>query len=597
MAVPSEISHREPRAERRLAAVLAADVVGYSRLMGRDEEGTLARLAALRRDLVDPKIAEHKGRIFKALGDGLLVEFPSAVEAVLCAAALQAAMAERNGALPPDQRLEFRIGINSGDVIVEDGDLLGDGVNIAARLEALAEPGGVCLSGEIHGQVEGKVPLGFVAMGEPTLKNIARQVKVFRIAPAGGEGPSRRAPALTPPDRPSIAVLPFQNMSGDPEQEYFADGMVEEIITALSRVKSFFVIARNSSFTYKGRAVDVKQVSGELGVRYVLEGSVRKSGNRVRISGQLIDAATGHHLWADRFEGALEDIFDLQDRVASSVVGAIEPRLWQAEVERAWRKPTANLDAYDYLLHAYGRIQAITAENIDEAIALTAKALELDPRCGQALALAAWCYFWRFVLGWSPELERDAEEGVRLAKAALDADRDDPSVLVWSGHVLSYLGRDREAAQVLIDRALALNPNASLAHGVSGWIELYASEPEAAIGCFEKALRLSPLDPMVAGTGKAGIAYALLLRHRPQEAIVWARQATEEFPRFLPARLGLVAALALTGRVEEAHSAGTDVLRVEPRFRVSAWQAKTHFKDPAFLDPLFAGLRKARLPE
>src|SRR5579883_2780123 len=330
-AVPSEISHREPRAERRLAAVLAADVVGYSRLMGRDEEGTLARLAALRRDLVDPRIAEHRGRIFKALGDALLVEFPSAVEAVLCAAALQAAMAERNGALPPDQRLEFRIGINSGDVIVEDGDLLGDGVNIAARLEALAEPGGVCLSGEIHGQVEGKVPLGFVAMGEPTLKNITRKVKVFRIAPAGGEGPSRRAPALTPPDRPSIAVLPFQNMSGDPEQEYFADGMVEEIITALSKLRWFFVIARNSTFAYKGKSIDTRQVARELGVRYVLEGSVRKAGNRLRVTAQLIDAVTGNHIWAERYDRELADIFAVQDEITQSVVGAIEPKLYAAE--------------------------------------------------------------------------------------------------------------------------------------------------------------------------------------------------------------------------------------------------------------------------
>src|SRR5271166_2043953 len=321
------------RVERRLAAILAADVAGYSRLMGEDEAGTLARLRTHRRELIDPEIAEHKGRIVKTTGDGILIEFPSVVEAVACALAIQRGMGERNSATPEHQRIAFRIGINLGDVIVEDGDIHGDGVNVAARLETLAEAGGICVSAVVHDQVQGRLDCAFDDLGEPELKNIARKVRVYRVRPAGE--PLATGSPLALPDKPSIAVLPFANISGDPEQEYFADGMVEEIITALSRIRWLFVIARNSSFTYKGRAVDVKQVARELGVRYVLEGSVRKGGNRLRITGQLIDTATGAHIWADRFDGALDNIFELQDQVASSVVGAIEPRLRRSEIERA----------------------------------------------------------------------------------------------------------------------------------------------------------------------------------------------------------------------------------------------------------------------
>jgi adenylate cyclase len=374
------------RVERRLAAILAADVAGYSRLMGHDEAGTLARLKALRRELIDPKIAEHKGRIVKTTGDGILIEFPSVVEAVACAVAVQQGMARHNAAVPQDQRIEFRVGINSGDVIVEDGDIHGDGVNIAARLEAFAKPGGICVSAMVQDQVRGRLDCTFEDTGEQSLKNIARPVRVYRVGatigpPASGRqagGTPAVQPALPLPDKPSIAVLPFQNMSGDPEQEYFADGMVEEIITALSRIRWLFVIARNSSFTYKGQAVDLKRVGRELGVRYVLEGSVRKSGNRVRITGQLIDALTGTHLWADRFDGSLEDVFDLQDKVASSVVGVIEPTLRQAEIERARRSRPDSLDAYDLYLRALARFYRYAKEDFDEAIALLQQALAID---------------------------------------------------------------------------------------------------------------------------------------------------------------------------------------------------------------------------
>jgi len=336
------------RIERRLSAILAADVVGYSRLMGEDEAGTLARLKALRRELIDPRVAEHKGRIVKTTGDGLLMEFPSVVEAVAYALAVQRGMADRNAQTVEAARIVFRIGINLGDVIVEDGDIHGDGVNVAARLEATAEPGGICVSGGVHDQVRGRLEYAFDDLGDQALRNINRAVRVYRIRTATAHrllniATTENRPVLALPDRPSIAVLPFTNMSGDPEQEYFADGMVEEIITALSRIRWMFVIARNSTFTYKGKAVDVKQVGRELGVRYVLEGSVRRAGERVRITAQLIEAETGAHLWADRFDGSLKDVFELQDKVAISVAGVIEPALHAAEIRRSVERPTHDL--------------------------------------------------------------------------------------------------------------------------------------------------------------------------------------------------------------------------------------------------------------
>jgi TolB-like protein len=361
-------------APRKLAAILAADVAGYSRLTGLDEEGTLDRLRNLRRELINPTISLHRGRVVKTTGDGILIEFPSVVDALRCALNVQRGMEDQNADVPTEKRIEFRVGINVGDVVVEGEDLLGDSVNVAARLEGIAEPGGICISESAYQQVRDKVDVGFQDAGEQQLKNIPRPVRVYQVRASGAVASSR--PALPLPDKPSIAVLPFKNMSGDPEQEYFADGIVEEIITALSRFRQLFVIARNSSFTYKDRAVDVKQVGRELGVRYVLEGSVRRSGDRVRVTGQLIDAATGAHLWADRFDGALEDIFELQDRVTTSVVGAIAPKLEQAEIDRAKRKPTENLDAHDYYLRGIAKhYQSWSREAISEALRLYYKAM------------------------------------------------------------------------------------------------------------------------------------------------------------------------------------------------------------------------------
>src|SRR5271167_3621450 len=379
---------------RRLTAILAADVAGYSRLMGVDEEGTHERLQAHLGELVNPKIGEHRGRVVKNTGDGFLAEFASVIDAVRCAVEVQRGMTDRNAATPPEKRIEFRVGINLGDVIAEEHDIFGDGVNIAARLEALAEPGGVFVSNTVYDQVRDRLPFVFEDLGEQQVKNIARPVRVYRVRDADAIAKSPSPPALSLPDKPSIAVLPFANMSGDPEQEYSADGMVEEIITALSRIRWLFVLARNSSFTYKGKAVDVKRVARELGVRYVLEGSVRKGGNRVRITGQLIDTSTGAHIWADRFDGLPEDVFELQDKVASSVAGVIEPALQAAETARSAARPTADLTAFDLYLRAYAMLLS-SARQIPEALRLLEQAIDQDPGYGPALAYAAICYFLR----------------------------------------------------------------------------------------------------------------------------------------------------------------------------------------------------------
>jgi len=412
------------RVERRLAAVLAADVAGYSRLMGLDEVGT-ARTLREHRLVTDALVAKHGGRIVKTTGDGVLLEFPSVVDAVECAVAVQAVMAERNEGVPADRRMLFRIGINLGDILIEGDDILGDGVNVAARLEGVAEPGGICISSSAYEQVRGKVTVEFADLGEQRLKNIERPVRLYAVRSASfSTEPSVKAPAeaekpLALPDKPSIAVLPFENMSGDPEQEYFADGMVEEIITALSQFKWLFVIARNSSFTYKGKAVDIKQVGRELGVRYVLEGSVRKSSGKVRITGQLIDAVAGAHLWAGRFERNLTDVFALQDEVTVAVVSAIQPKLLQTEIAISTRRRPENLTAYDYYLRALPHFLLSTREGLAEAIRLLHRALELDPRFGYAAAQAAICHLNNVHFGYAIDPQVERKEAVRLLRLAL----------------------------------------------------------------------------------------------------------------------------------------------------------------------------------
>jgi len=552
------------RVERRLAAILAADVAGYSRLIEADEEGTLGRLKSLRAEVIDPRIAVHRGRIVKTTGDGLLVEFASVIDALRCAAEMQAVVAEGHAALQPDGRIEFRIGIHQGDIVVEDGDIFGDGVNVAARLEGLAEPGGICISARVQEDAAGRLDLAFEDIGEQTLKNIARPVRVYRVRADGalptlpgldpgiaGEG---RVGVLPLPDKPSIAVLPFTNLSGDPEQEYFADGMVEEIITALSRIRWLFVIARNSSFTYKGQAVDVTRVGRELGVRYVLEGSVRKAGGRVRMTAQLVEAESGTHLWADRFDGSLEDVFDLQAEVARSIAGVIEPTVQAAEIRYSAERPTNDLTAYDLYLRARSVASTYEREDLVHALHLLDQAIAREPRYGLALAVAATYHVDLENYDWADEREEatNRRAAIELAREALSAAADDPGVLGRAAIVLGRFGEDIGAALALIDRALVLNPSFAYGWYWSGWLRLFAGEPELAIDHFETSIRLNPRGQR--GFHLAGMGMAHFVSRRFEDASAVLRIALEEVPAFAPAYRTLVACYAHTGRFDEARS-------------------------------------------
>jgi TolB-like protein/class 3 adenylate cyclase len=588
-------------ATRRLAAILAADVAGYSRLIGEDEEGTLNRLKAIRTELIDPTVTEHRGRIVKTTGDGLLVEFASVVDGLRCAAKWQAGMAEHDAATQPKDRIEFRIGIHQGDIVVDGDDIFGDGVNVAARLEGLADPGGICVSARVQEDAAGRLDLAFEDLGDQSLKNIARPVRVYRIRLASTEivpktTLTESAPFLALPDKPSIAVLPFQNMSGDPEQEYFADGMVEEIITALSRIRWLFVIARNSSFSYKGQSPDVKRVGRELGVRYVLEGSVRKAGNRVRITGQLIDTVTGTHLWADRFDGALDDIFELQDQVASGVVGAIEPKLRQSEIERATRKPTNSLDAYDLYLRAVALRDQHTDESVREAIVLLKRALAIDPTYAPAAALAGWSRIHQLSHGRIPVSPSEAAEAVTLARQALEAGKDDPDALWMAAFTLFYLAGEHAVAGTAIDRALTLNPNSAHAWMARGYLSC-GRGPDAAIEALERAMRLNPLDRL-SRTFTNGIAIAHLAAGRYDQALEWADRTLREEPGYSGALRSKAIACAHLGRIDEAREAVHQLIEAQP------WQtiARTRVFYSRVFPPEIAeicvdGLRKAGLPE
>jgi TolB-like protein len=576
-------------------------VAGYSRLMGADEEGTLERLKALRGELLDPKIAEHRGRIVKTTGDGLLVEFGSVVDAVRCAVAVQLAMPERDPGVAADKRIELRIGINLGDVIVEGDDLYGDGVNIAARVEALADAGGVFVSNTVYDHVRDRLPFVFEDLGEQQVKNIARPVRVYRVGaknplpnppPLAGEGSARSArvgapePALPLPDKPSIAVLPFANMSGDPEQEYFADGMVEEIITALSRIRWLFVIARNSSFTYKGQAVDVKQVGRELGVRYVLEGSVRKAGGRVRITAQLIDALNGTHLWADRFDGSLEDVFELQDKVASSVAGVIEPALQAAETARSAVRPTNDLTAYDLYLRAYEMVWSSGAQ-ISQALGLMEQAIERDPRYGPALAFAALCCHRLLLDGRSKDPVADRRKGANFAKRALEVAGEDPVVLAYAALVLASFGDDIGAMIGLVDRALALNPNYARGWSISGLLRLWAGEPDIAIDHVDVALRLSPRARV--GPSLLILGGAHFFSRRFDEAVPKLLLGIQDDPSFPIAYQILAACYAHMGRLDEARAIVAKLRAITPQ----VMQTHLPFRRPEDCELLLSGLRLA----
>jgi len=511
--------------------------------------------------------------------------------------------------LPPDRRIEFRVGINVGDIVVEDGDIFGDGVNVAARLEALAEPGGICVSARVQEDAAGRLDLAFQDMGDQALKNIARSVRAYSVRsesslpdtpPLAGEGSARCArvgaaerPCPQLPDKPSIAVLPFANLSGDPEQEYFADGMVEEIITALSRIRWFFVIARNSTFANKGRAVDVKQVGRELGVRYVLEGSVRKAGNRVRITGQLIDSITGGHLWADHFDGGLEDVFDLQDKVTASVVGAIEPTVLEAEFERAKRKPAAS--AWDYVAQGFASQRTWSREANAEALRMSRQALRLDPSLGVAYALASQCYTWGKSFGWLTDPVSEAAEGARLARRALELGRSEPPILTMAGFAIAYLEGDLDYGAAALDRALELNPNFAGAWGLCGWISVYRGEPDLAIEHVQHAMQLSPVDALRFAWQSAG-AYAHFSSGRYGDALSWVEKALRERPGYLPAARMIVASAALAGVPERPETSAAHLRELEPTLRISNLRNQIPYRRPEDLARFADGLREAGLP-
>jgi len=582
---------------RRLAAILAADIAGYSALMEADEARTVHDLRA-HQAVVLPMIREHGGRIIDTAGDGILAEFGSVVNAADCAVAIQRTMAQRNADVEEARRMRFRIGINQGDVVFDDSRVYGDGVNVAARLEGLAEPGGICISRKVYEEVAGKMQLAFVDLGEQQLKNIARPVRVYRISdePLAAARVAAK-PALALPDKPSIAVLPFTNMSGDPEQEYFADGMVEEIITGLSRFRWLFVIARNSSFTYKGRAMDVKQVGRDLGVRYLLEGSVRKSANRIRIAGQLIDTSSGTHLWADRFEGAIEDVFELQDQVTARAVGALAPRLQQAEIERARRKPTESLDAYDLYLRGLANFYKWTREANEEALHLYYKAFEHDADFSAAYAAAAWCFCRRKASGWVIDREKEIAEARRLARRAVQLGKDDATVLCDAGHPLSYVAGELDDGAAFVDQALLINPNLARGWAYSGLVKVWLGEPVRAIERFVHAMRLSPIDPFI-WFMQEGMAQAHFFAGRHDEAVSWAKMELRDQPdRHSALRIG-AASCALAGLDEEAKRLIARLLEIDPALRISNLKSVLGpYRQPECLAKYTDALRKAGLPE
>src|SRR5580692_5738001 len=590
---------------RKLAAILASDVVGYSRLAGSDEDRTLARLRALRSDLIDPIIAVHSGRVVKRTGDGAIVEFRSVVDAVRCAIEVQNGMVDRNAGLPPERRIEFRVGIHLGDVVEEnDGDLMGDGVNIAARLEGIARPGAICLSEDAYRQVRARLDLAVNDLGPTQLKNIAEPVRVYSLEvgvpvqakPAPPADPAAPQPSvpLALPDKPSIAVLPFDNMSGEHDQEYLADGIVEAITGALSRIRSFLVIARNSAFTYKGRATNVRDIGRELGVAYVLEGSVQKAGNRVRIIVQLIETVGGAHVWTGRHDGTLDDIFDLQDRITEQVAGALQPSIRIAEIERSRRKRPQDLGAYDYAMRAMPHVWALEKDESAKALELLDKALSMAPDYPLAMALAGWCHAQRSVYNWADDIAVSQAMARSLAERAAEMSGDDPIILAVLGAVHTFV-RNHGTARVLLERAVTLDPNAAWAWCRLGWLENYSDQPERAIANFERALRLSPIDPMNFNN-YVGLGSAHEIAEEYDKAAAFYRRALEERPNAGWIYRNLASALSGAGRVEEAKHAFAEMMRNYPDLTVAKFKQAMVFSTVP-LNRMAENLRKLGLPD
>jgi len=588
----------EARVVRRLAAIMAGDIAGYSRLMSTDEEGTLRQLKAHRKELIDPKITEHRGRIVKTTGDGMLVEFVSVVDAVRYAVDVQRSMAERNADVPADKRIEFRIGINVGDIISDENDIYGDGVNVAARLEALAEPGGILVSRNVHDQVRDKLNFGFEDLGEQVVKNIARPIGIHRISLAASAPHAMVKSAATAAktelptaDRPSIAVLPFTNMSGDPEQEYFADGISEDLITALSKLRWFFVIARNSSFTYKGKAVDIKRVARELGVRYILEGSVRKGGNRVRITAQLIDAATNNHIWADRYDGELTDIFQLQDEITKKVVGAIEPKLLEAEAIRSQHRSTDDLGAWDLVMQANSLLWKQTKADGEAVTTMLMNATKRYPDYAPAHSMLAFALLFRAIpVGVSRNL--DVMNAAAYATRAAELDDNDP----WAHLALGYadfLKRRTDHAVQEFNRALEINPNFAAAHGYLGTALAFNGQSDQAIVHSELALRMSPHDQQNA-IFNVGLAAAHYLNGQFAEAISCSRNAVQQRSGWTPGHRIYCASLAQAGQLDEAHAALDRLKELQPDISIE-WIAQNVPYTPGPMEKFLEGMRKAGL--
>ena len=580
------------RIERRLTAILAADIAGYSRLMGAHEEATLAQMKTHRSALVDPKIEEHRGRIVKTTGDGLLVEFASVVDAVRCAVDVQRGMVARNAEIANDRRIEYRMGVNVGDIIIDGGDIFGDGVNVAARLEGLAKPGGICVSARVQEDVRGKLDIAFADEGELQLKNIARPVRVYRVQLSVPASATRTA--LPIPDKPSIAVMPFESLSADADQSYLADGIVEAITAELSRIRSFFVIARNSAFTYKGRATNVRDIGRELGVAYLLEGSMQKAGNRLRITVQLIETEGGAHVWSSRYDGTMDDIFDLQDRITEQVAGALQPSIRIAEIERSRRKRPQDLGAYDYAMRAMPHVGALEKEESAKALELLDKALTIDPQYPLALSLAGWCHAQRSVYNWADDIAASQALARTLAERAAELSGDDPLILAVLGAVHTFV-HNLGTARVLLERALALDPNAAWAWSRLGWVENYSDRPELAIEKFERALRLSPLDPMNFNN-HVGMGSACEVARDFDKAVAHYRRALEERPHAMWIYRNLASSLSGAGRIEEAKKAYAEMMRAYPNLTVAKLRQAMVFSVPT-LDRMVDNLRKLGLPD
>jgi adenylate cyclase len=576
----------EARVERRLAAILAADVAGYSRLMGVDEEGTLAALKAYRRELIDPKIAEHRGRIVKTTGDGALVEFASVVDAARCAMEIQRAMAERNADIPEERRIEFRIGINVGDIIIDEGDIYGDGVNIAARVETLASPGAICLSENAYQQIKGKLALDVSDMGEQQLKNIAQPVRVYGVRLDGA--PMRAALALS--DKPSIAVLPFNNMSGHSEQEFFADGLTEDLITALSHWRSFSVIARNSTFAYKGKSPDVREVARHLGVNYVLEGSVRTSGERIRISAQLIEGESGNHVWAEKYDRKLEDFFDLQDELTQVIAAKVEPEFARAEQKRATQKQHANLASWEWYQRGVAALDTVTKEGNIRARKCFEHAIELDPTGSRAYAGMAYALFRYMFDGLAEPGEVDNAEIVEFAKRAValdDADALGHHTLALS---LLYISGAHDLSIAEAQRAVELNPNFSQAHVPLGNALSFVGKPKEGICHLELAIRLNP-DDIRNHIYLTYLAEAHLNNRDYEQSAACARKALQRKSNYAYSYFVLASALGHLGEIAASGEAVAECLRIQPGY--IDIQRKIHrYRDPADRQHIEDGLRK-----